>query len=258
MEMTEYAPGTPSWVDLGVDDIDAAAAFYGELFGWDVPPGEEQYGHYRSAELRGRPVAGLGPKMNPGPPVWSTYVSTDDIDALSSAVTAAGGAVVVPAMAVLAQGSMAVFTDDTGTFISAWQPGDHRGAGLVNEPGALAWNELMTRHATEAKGFYGTVFGWTGQDHDMGPAGTYTEWHLDGRSIGGMMPMGDGFPAEVPNHWAVYFAVADADSSVAKVTELGGTVMMEPFDIQQGRVAVVADSQGAAFNVIALNDPPSS
>lgn len=258
MEKSEYAPGTPSWIDVGVPDMDAAVAFYSGLFGWDIPPGDEQYGGYRTAELRGRQVAGFGPQQNPGPPVWTTYVSTDDIAGVSERVTAAGGTVVMPAMDVMTLGKMAVYTDDAGTFFSAWQPGDHKGAGLVNEPGTLSWNELTTRNADEALTFYPAVFGWEPSTHDMGPMGTYTEWQLEGRTIGGMMPMNDQIPAEVPNHWLVYFAVDDTDASAAKVTELGGNVVVPPFDIPQGRVAIVADDAGCTFAMIALNELPTS
>jgi len=59
-------------------------------------------------------------------------------------------------------------------------------------------------------------------------------------------------PAEVPPHWAVYFAVSDTDNCVVRVAELGGQVMMPPTDIEPGRFAVVADPTGAAFNVIAM------
>ena len=81
---------------------------------------------------------------------------------------------------------------------------------------------------------------------------TYTEWDLGGRVIGGMMHMGPQFPAEVPNNWLVYFAVDDTDAAVAKITELGGSVMMQPMDIDAGRFAVVGDTAGAAFAVIKL------
>ena len=62
-------------------------------------------------------------------------------------------------------------------------------------------------------------------------------------------------PAEVPPFWAVYFTVVDTDAAVARVAELGGTVIMPPMDIEPGRFAVVADPTGAVFNVIAQSSP---
>lgn len=252
MEMTSYQSGTPSWVDLSVPDPAAAADFYGTLFDWQVPEGAPEGGGYRIAMLRGLPVAGIGPQMRQGmPPVWMTYVATDDVDATAKAVSDAGGQTFMAPMDVLDAGRMTVFADPTGAVVSAWQAGQHKGAGLVDEPGSLSWNELATREPEAAVAFYRAVFGWDARTTDMGAA-TYTEWLVDGRSVGGMMPMDDSFPADVPAHWRVYFAVADADATVAKATELGGTVFMEPMDIPQGRFAALGDPQGAMFNVIAL------
>lgn len=251
MEMTSYQPGTPSWVDIGVPDMDAAVAFYGALFGWTFTEGAEETGGYRQALLNGKSVAGFGPKMDPGPPFWATYIATEDADAVAAKVEAAGGQVIVPPMDVMEFGRMAVFTDDTGAFFSVWQAGTHPGAQLVNEPGALTWNELNTRNADEAKAFYGEVFGWTSET-DASPMMTYTQWYRDGNVIGGMMHMGPQFPDEIPNNWLVYFAVDDTDAAVAKVTELGGSVMMQPMDIDAGRFAVVGDNAGAPFAVIKL------
>ena len=251
MEMTSYQPGTPSWVDIGVPDMDAAVAFYGALFGWEFTEGAEETGGYRQALLNGKSVAGFGPKMDPGPPFWATYIATDDADAIAAKVTAAGGQVVVPPMDVMDFGRMAVFTDDTGVFFSVWQAGSHPGAELVNEPGALSWNELNTRTADEAKAFYSSVFGWTSETGES-PMMTYTQWYLGGRVVGGMLHMGPQIPAEVPAHWLVYFAVDDTDAAIEKVTELGGTVMVPAFDIDAGRFAVVADTAGAHFAIITL------
>lgn len=255
MDKTDYAPGTPSWIDVGVPDIDAAIAFYGALFGWEIPPGDPDAGGYRIAHLGGKTVAGLGPQMSPGPPAWTTYVSTDDVDALATRIVAAGGSIVMEPMDVFDQGRMLLAFDDAGTFFGAWQPLAHRGAQVVNEPGSLAWNELTTRAPDQAKAFYGAVFGWTPSDHPMGDRGSYTEWQLDGRSIGGMLPMGPEFPAEVPNHWLVYFSVADVEAAASKIGELGGNVQVPPFETPAGRAAVVVDPAGTRFAIIALTDP---
>ncbi|HEY3611496.1 MAG TPA: VOC family protein [Pseudonocardiaceae bacterium] len=252
MEMTSYKPGTPSWVDLGSPDQDESAAFYGAVFGWDIPEGPPEAGGYRMCLLRGKPVAGLGRQQAPDiPPYWTTYVSVSDLDATVRAVEAGGGQLVVPAMDVLKEGRMAVFADPTGAPFSAWQPGDHIGSGYANEPGAVSWNELVTRNTDRAIVFYSEVFGWTADAQGMGDI-TYTVWMLDGNPVGGMMPMGDQWPAEVPPHWAVYFAVEDTDATVAKVTALGGSVVVPPQDIPQGRFAGFSDPHGAMFNVIAL------
>ena len=254
MEMTSYEPGTPSWVDIGVPDMEAAIAFYGALFGWTFDEADEAAGGYRQARKDGASVAGFGPQMSPGPPFWSTYVATASADDTTTKVDAAGGAVIMAPMDVMDVGRMAIYTDDAGAFFSVWQAGTHPGAGRVNEPGSFCWNELMTREPEQAKAFYAKVFGWGATDNPMGPDEVYTEWQLDGRSIGGMMRLGEQFPAEVPNNWLVYFAVEDADAAAEKVTELGGGIQMPPFDSPAGRIAIVKDTAGAVFGVIALAD----
>ncbi len=251
MDIDRYEPGVPCWVDLGTPDMDRAVAFYSGLFGWDVPAGPEEAGGYRLALLRGRPVAGLGPQMNPGPPVWSSYVSVESADATAQAVTTNGGQVIVEPMDVMTAGRMAVCTDPAGAFISLWQPGEHPGAGVVNEPGAFSWTELVTTDVEGAKAFYGAVFGWGSETHGDGP-GAYTEFTLGGRSIGGMMEKPDMMPAEVPPFWGVYFTVNDTDVAVGHVADLGGALVMGPMDIEPGRFAVVSDPTGAMFNVIKL------
>jgi len=255
MERDRYDNGVPSWVDLGCPDVAAAAEFYGGLFGWDVEIGPPETGGYGIAHLKGRPVAGLGPQQNPGPPVWTTYVNVDDAEAAAAAFTANGGQVIVPPMDVMDQGRMAVFVDAVGAFISVWQPLAHTGAGLVNEPGTLSWNELLTDDLDGAIAFYGAVFGW--EAAVQGPPGgppAYVEFKLNGAPVAGMMPRPPDMPAEVPPFWGVYFAVADTDESLARLTELGGSVMMGPMDIEPGRFAVVADPAGAVFNIITLSE----
>jgi len=252
MEIDEYEPGVPSWLDLGSPDIQRTVDFYGALFGWEVPEGPEEAGGYRIATVRGRPVAGIGPAQNPGPPFWSTYVNVVSADDSAEAVNRAGGQVIVPPMDVLDAGRMAVFVDPVGAFFSVWQPGTHPGAQVVNEPGTWSWTELLTTDLDASKRFYAEVFGWATNVQDAGPMGQYVEWLVDGRSVAGMMQKPPMLPAEVPPHWAVYFSVGDADAAVARVAELGGTVLMPPMDIEPGRFAPVTDPTGATFNVIAL------
>src|SRR4051812_18692975 len=176
MEISEYAPGTPCWIDLGTPDADGAARFYGGLFGWDVEEGPPEAGGYRMCMLRGQPVAGMGPQMSTDiPPFWASYVSVSDVDATSAAVKDLGGSVVVEPMDVMTAGRMAVCVDPSGAAFSLWQPGDMVGAALANEPGAFTWNELMTRDVPGATTFYGSLFGWGA---DTVPDGSYTEWKL--------------------------------------------------------------------------------
>ena len=258
-QVTEYAPGTPSWVDLASPDADASARFYGGLFGWEAAEAGpvEETGGYRMLTLGGRNVAGLGPTQGEGQPaMWTTYVSTDDADAVVARVREAGGQVVMDPFDVLGAGRMAVFADTAGAFISVWQPQTHHGADVVNEPGSFCWNELATRDIDVAKRFYEAVFDWRGETNAYGDS-SYTEWQLGGRTIGGMIQMNEQWPQDVPPHWMVYFAVEDVDASAAKAEELGGKIAVPPTDTPAGRFAVLNDPHGAVFSIIALATRPA-
>ena len=255
MEMTSYEPGTPSWVDLGTSDLEGAIAFYSGLFGWQVEIGDPEMGRYSMATLRGKTVAGLADQQAPGPVFWTTYVSVDDLDDVLARVTKAGGTIVVPAMQIMDAGRMAVTEHPSGAFLSYWEPGQHIGAELVNEPGTLCWNELTTRDPDGAVTYFREVLGWEAKALE-GSDESYYEWLRGGTSVGGMMPMvGDMWPADLPNHWMVYFAVDDTDATAARCAELGGVVSVPPTDIPVGRFAVLNDPQGAAFSVIRLAEP---
>jgi uncharacterized protein len=256
-ERTSYEAGTPSWVELSSPDLDASIEFYGSLFGWEVPESEnaEQTGGYRLAMKDGRPAAGMMPQMQEGqPPPWTTYVSVDDASATAAAVTDAGGTVLAEPMEVMDLGTMAILVDSAGAVFGVWQPGSFAGAGVVNEPGALSWNELNMRDLAAAKEFYGAVFGWTFEDDEMGEMGTYTTIKLDEAMVGGILDMDSrGVPETIPAHWQVYFAVEDTDATVEKAKQGGGGVMVDPMEVPAGRFAILTDPHGASFAVITLS-----
>ncbi len=246
VEMTEYAAGTPSWVDVMTPDLDATKAFYGGLFGWAAETHPEM-GNYTNFTLNGKIVCGANPMMSPEQhPAWTTFIATDDADATAQAVRDNGGQVALAPMDVMELGRMAVFADPTGAYFGVWQAGQHTGAQLANEPGAFIWNQLDTRDIAAAKAFYTKVFSWTAED------GTQWQWHLGGRPVGSGMQIDENYSPDVPPNWLTYFAVADSDTTAAKVKELGGSVVMPGMDIEFGRIAVFRDPHGAAFATIQM------
>jgi uncharacterized protein len=252
MEISAHDDGIPSWIDLGAAELDKDLPFYEGLFGWDIPEGNEETGHYRTATLKGKPVAGLSPNQAPGaPPYWTTYVNVTSADDVAQKVADAGGQTFMAPMDVMEFGRMAIFADPTGAVFGVWQPGTHKGAEIVNEHGAYCWSELLTGDTEAAKAFYAAVFGW-GAATSEGGGMAYTEWKVGDRSIGGMMPKPPSMPAEMPSHWAVYFAVDDLDASLEQARSLGATVLMDPIDSPAGRLAPVLDPAGAALNLIEL------
>jgi len=242
-EMIHYDHGVPSWVDLGAPDPRAAVTFYAQLFGWEGQDMGEQAGHYNIMTKGGKQVAGIGPAQDAGPSRWAMYVNVDDVEATSNKAQAAGGKVVVAPMDVMTAGRMALFFDTTGAAVSAWQPREHLGAQLVNEPGAFTWSELHTSDLAKSRQFYSQVFGW-----GWGGSDEYAEGQVAGRTIAGAMSRPADLPAEVPDNWLIYFGSPDVDADVKKATGLGATVVVEPRDIPgTGRFAVLVDPQGAAF-----------
>ena len=271
-ERDGYIPGVPCWVDTSQPDPEAAVDFYTGLFGWefeDVMPPESE-GRYFIARLRGGDVAAVGsiPEAVPQVAMWNTYVWVDSADDTASKVRAAGGAVVMEPFDVMDAGRMAVLTDPEGAAFCAWQAKENKGAAIVNEPGSLNFNGLNTRDIEGAKSFYGSVFGWTTLALDGGAEmwtlpgyGDYLERdNPDLRKqtaeaggpegfvdvVASINPIPDDQP-DTPPHWSVTFAVDDADATAAKATELGGTVIVPPFDAPWVRMTIINDPQGATF-----------
>ena len=155
-------------MDLGVDDIARASAFYAGLFGWDIQPGPAEAGGYTMCLLNGRPVAGIGPKQGPPgtPSVWTTYLAADNVDETAAKITKARGQLFMDPFDVMDVGRMVVAADPGGAVFGVWQARAHTGAGLANEPGTLCWNENHTRDFDRNKAFYQAAFGYELGDID--------------------------------------------------------------------------------------------
>jgi predicted enzyme related to lactoylglutathione lyase len=252
---TSYLQGTPNWVDLQTTDQAAAKSFYAALFGWtydDQPmPQGPVYSMARLGDGYAAAIAAQSPELAAAgePPAWNTYLAVDSVDDAVAKVEAAGGQVAMQPFDVTDAGRMAFVLDPSGAPVAFWQAGQLIGASVVNEPGAVLWNELVTADPSVTT-FYEQVLGLTTSVMDMG-TGAYTLFETGGAQVGGTVaPQMTG----VPNHWHVYFQVAGTDAAVAKVAELGGSTLVEPFDSPVGRIATVRDPQGAVFSII---EPPA-
>jgi uncharacterized protein len=269
-ERDGYIPGVPCWVDSGQPDPDAAAAFYGDLFGWELedtmPAGSP--GKYYMARLRGGDVAAIGslPEGAPAVATWKTYIQVASADETAAKVREAGGQVLAEPFDVFEAGRMAMFADPEGAVFGVWQPGQMKGSQIVNEPGSVNFNGLHTRDVEAAKRFYGSVFGWGTYligDAQMWTLPGYGD-HLEERDpelrtrnaefgapgfedvVASINPIGDD-EADVPAHWSVTFSTDDADALAARAAEAGGAVLVPPMDVPWARMTVIADPQGASF-----------
>ena len=249
-----HPDGLFGWADLAVPDTKAGAAFYGRVIGWEVEgsPGTR----YSFFTRDGKTAAGMGALSEEQqaqgiPPMWSSYVTVDDVDVKVAKAVELGAEVMMPPMDVMKAGCMAYLFDPTGAAFGLWQAGDHIGADAFNDPGFLSWNELATRDVEGAVAFYTGLFGWGTKVSDT-DGFIYTTFTLNGRPNGGVWDMTPHMPDGVPANWSVYFSVDDADEAVATARELGATIVREPTDSPFGRMAVLIDPQGATFHVMEL------
>lgn len=253
MSEIRYAPGTPCWVDVSSRDLPVTTAFYQGVFGWETQVATEpEAGGYTTFLKDGKAVAAAGPAQGDSPPSWTTYFATDSVDGTVKQAADAGATVLMEPMDVMEYGRMSVLLDPTGAAFALWQAGIMAGADLVNEPGALTWNELLSGDPAAAAAFYASVLHLSGEPVDYGGT-AYTMLKLDDKPVAGMMAAPEG----VPPHWRIFFAVEDTDAAVGRAVELGAQVTMPAVDTPAGRMAGLVDPQGAGFAVIRSQPLPA-
>jgi predicted enzyme related to lactoylglutathione lyase len=239
--------GTPTWIDLGIPDLDRAMAFYGPLFDWDFEIGPAETGHYTTCLRRGLRAAAIMP--NPDPAAerfwWQVYFATSDCDATVKRAADAGGVIVAPSSDVMDQGRMALVRDPVGAQFGLWEGRLHTGCQVVNEHGALLRNDLVTPDPEPARAFYAAVFDFTLDRNPLLPDWDFSFLRRpDGHEIGGIT--GDqGAPR---SSWSTLFQVADVDEVVERAVAGGGGATT-PKDFVYGRVATVTDPFGTEFTV---------
>jgi predicted enzyme related to lactoylglutathione lyase len=259
--MTQHAPGTFCWPELGTTDQAAAKKFYTSLFGWTFEDNDMGAGGiYTMLKLNGQSVGALyalGKEMldHGVPPHWGSYVAVESADAAAEKAKTLGATILGGPFDVMDVGRMAVIQDPTGATFSVWQAKKHAGANVLDEPGALCWTELMTTDAAKAKRFYTGLLPWTPESMPMGPPEKpmeYTVFKNAGKSAAGMMQITPEM-GPVPPHWMIYFMVENCDASASKAHQLGAKTLVPPTDIPNvGRFAVVMDPQGAPFAMLAF------
>lgn len=247
-ERTSYTPGTFCWTDLTTPDGERAKQFYSALFGWvaeDVPVGEDSF--YSLQRLDGRQVAAISPQPQQQreagvPAAWNSYVAVESADAALARARELGANVHADAFDVFDAGRMGVVQDPQGAYFCVWQAGNHKGAELVNQPGALTWNELYTPDQDASAQFYAGLFGWRIEAMEDAPMPYRMIETAAGTSNGGITTM-----LGVPTVWLVYFGTDDIQASCGRAGDLGGQVRHGPVDIGWGQIAVLTDAVGATF-----------
>jgi predicted enzyme related to lactoylglutathione lyase len=250
---TNQPLGTPTWIDLGVPDLDRALAFYGALFGWEFEIGPEEFGRYTMCRLRGRRVAAISAMFDPSArPFWNVYLATDDCDGTAARAREAGGTLVMAPMDVADDGRMAIVRDPVGAQFGLWQGRAHHGAEAVNEPGALVRNDLVTPTPEPARQFYAAVFDFTLDRNEDLPDFDFTFLRRpDGHEVGGIM----GAPGST-SAWNTTFEVAGTDQAVERALAAGGSCPGGTQEFRYGRLATITDPFGAEFSVITRPETP--
>lgn len=257
-ESTRHVPGTPCWTSLLACRPDRSQEFYHGLFGWEFREGAQHPGPYLRAVSNGCEVAGIG-EMGPGRqrnPAWLPYLATDDADRTAALIHECGGTVAVGPLDAEEEGRMAIAADPSGAAFGIWQAGRHIGlpSEAAGSPGTPVWYELVTHGTQFARSFYPSVFGYDTAGGDAVPDSDYLTLELNGNRVAGVHGVGHDLLRDRGPHWRTYFAVEDTDRAVADVVRLGGVVIDPPRDSPFGRVAGVADPEGARFKIIALRE----
>lgn len=284
IDRIEYPAGVPCWIDTEQPDPEAAAEFYGGIFGWafenKLPPGIPD--RYLVASLHGFEVAAIASPTAglEGPPEWNTYVSVADADRTAATAAATSGEVTLEPVDAGPPGSVAgrwaALRDPEGVAIRLWQPGYRQGSQLVNAPGTWNASNLTTLDAGRAIGWYGALFGWEASPVDFagdGVEGTGYMWRRPGygdflairdpdirrRHDSPFVPEGFsdaiGWMTEVTGPatpgWRVTFAVDDVDAVADRAIARGGVVVSGPTDVAGGmlRTATLRDPGGAELTV---------
>jgi predicted enzyme related to lactoylglutathione lyase len=249
-ERTRYQPGTFCWAGLATSDPAAAAAFYTHLFGWQaeaLPAGEA--GAYTIVRRAGHDVAicyrqTAQARAAGAPPHWTSYISVADADATAARAGQLGGAAVFREPFDVPGARVAAIADPAGAVVSLWQPRPRIGATLVNDVGALCWNELATTGPGRARSFYGELLGW---QYQASGGGRVTIINV-GRRNGSIREL-TGQERGTPPAWLPYFTVGNAEDAARQAEQAGGRRLTPATGARTGRYAVIADPQGATFAV---------
>jgi predicted enzyme related to lactoylglutathione lyase len=263
-ERDQYPPGVPCWVETLQADPHAAMAFYANLFGWEFEgpgdmPGDGSDGYF-VARLHGRDVAGigsLGPRGGHRTPTWTTYVRVDGASDAAARAIALGGNVLVEPLDAPPAGTLAILADPTGAPFGVWEPQERQGAQRVNETSAWSISSLHTDDPDRAATFYGDLFGWQTEPFGDAAAGARIirlPDYVGGeprqpvpRDTVGLIVQVE--PGARRGRWEVDFRIDGVDAAAERASAAGGTVITQPFDLGQLRMAELADPPGAAFSI---------
>lgn len=256
--MHVQAHAQPCWADLTTSEPDGADEFYRKLLGWEVRRSDTPMGTYLIAVVDDREVAGMmaqAPDAVGAPPMWTVYIWVDDIDAVVASVATVGGSVVAAPFDIPGGARVSLVADPSGAMLGLMTGAETPEPLFSMAPGAVGWIELMTHDTAGATRFYADVFGWNATTSDANGI-DYTVFDVDGAQVGGMIATPAEMADDVPDSWSVYFNVAGCAATTAAVRDLGGEVLKGATPTPMGPFAVIADPQGAVFQIMEFTGSP--
>lgn len=244
------------WYELNTRDRAVALPFFEALFGWTTsiwrPEGAPADApDYTMLHVGGVPFGGVWdlPANVQAPSHFLGHIAVPDVDAARARAEGLGATFPIPTMDVPTVGRFALMIDPEGAVASLYTPlraETSASAPMTTTHGAVGWNELIWAEPAAAIAFYEAVVGWKVRNSSL-PGMEYWVFgtgEVDSNEAGLARPSAD---ASTPA-WLVYFTSTDVDASCAKVLELGGAVLAEPFDVPRiGRLAVASSPDGAVF-----------
>ncbi|HXY57745.1 MAG TPA: VOC family protein [Methylocystis sp.] len=246
------------WHELLTTDLEAAAAFYRTVLGWETRDAGMSDHRYTLCSAGGTLVAGMMPtpeeaRVKGVSPCWTGYIAVDDVEAFVNRVVDAGGGLLRAADDIPGVGRFAVVKDPQGAVVILFKAASDAPAPTASRgPGNVGWRELHAHDGASALDFYAGLFNWTlSRCIDMGPLGAYRIFAIDGADAGGVMTR---TPDQPKSFWLYYFVVDAIEAAAERVAKAGGAVAYGPVQVPGGGSIVQCfDPQGAAF---ALFAPP--
>ena len=256
---TGFTEGEVCWADLQTRDVDAAKDFYAAVFGWryeDLPtPDGRSYAQAFVGDELVTVIAPQSPQQEAAgaPGQWNVYFASSDAGELVDELAHSGGTLELGPEAVSDTGVMVFFAPPGGGTTGAWQAGSHFGAARSQEPGALAWAELLTPEPRAAVGFFQQLFGHEVTEYPQDDGGTYTTLMVNGTEVAGIAPLPAAGEVPLTAGWQVYFGVSNVADAVDAAVAAGGVVLVEPEEVEEaGIIATLQDPQGGVFSLLEL------
>ena len=244
----ERLAGFPCWIELYTPDIDASAAFYRGLLGWEITRAEPGGPLTTEVHHDGRLIGSFEPAAEvPDDSGWRVSFMVDDVRAAAGAAERTGGSVVVEPTGVTETMAYALASDPDGNVVGLLEDEDFEGP-YPSRAGMPVWFDVLVGDLESAERFYREAAGWptrrlTIADQEQ----PYYTSIVGGAPVCGVGRAGYFGGEQAPSRWRIYFAVEDADAAARRVRELGGSVIAEPIDFTFGRMVEVADPHGTRF-----------